>query len=1018
MTMHRGWLKDYKPFEEDTAIKFGNNECLYAKGCGTIEADSIVNGKMFKVTLTNVQYVPEISDNLFSMGVADEKGIVFNVQNGKVNLLLDNEIIVTGQKEEANLYRLNFKITEKHAKFSRAERTLEDWHRALGHPDVAQVKKLSNCVSGFKIVEKTKERNDCGECQRGKGHRCTHPVSGRPRATEVLERVHTDLVGPISPSSIGGAKYFVLIKDEFSSYMNVYFIGSKTQTIHKIKDYLTEASAETHKRVRYIRSDNGTEFKNQAMKLLCASEDIIQEFSAPLTPEQNGEIERANRTVIETARSLLQASGLPLNMWSEAVNTAVYLRNRVTNKRTPQKTPYELFYQRKPDLSHLIVFGQEVHILDTQSGKSKFNAKTKDAYFVGYGHRINTYRCYDPQAKDVIVTSDVVIANHSSATKQQLSKDRPNIPFMIETTLSDDTVVTPNNTEVENDDMNENNIDLPQISEEQARSECTFETTEESGTLGSQILRMFNPIRNLSAISLHAEPTTMKEAMESDDSNRWLAAINEELAAHEENGTWEIVPKPENIKELSVKWIFKIKTHANGQIDRYKARLVARGFTQTEGVDYNDIFAPVVRMDSIRLLFSICVQKGLEFVQFDIATAFLNGHIEEDLYMRPPEGLSVPEGHTLKLVRSLYGLKQAPRCWNLKFDNMLKIFNMKHTQSDPCVYVSNDPEPIYLALYVDDGLIFAKDKRTLSRMIGYLTKHFKVKTVTTSCFIGVEILHNREEDFVFLHQRGYVEKLLSKFNMTDAKGAATPLEVNHTLNHPNTLNGETIDNIPYPEAIGGLLYCALATRPDIAHAVAILSQHCKSPKAEHWQGIKRVLRYLKHTKEYGLRYKRVDNPRLICYTDADWGGDKSDRRSMSGMVTFLTSGPISYKSQKQQSVALSTAEAEYVSASLGAQELIWLKNFLKELKFSCESDINLMCDNQSAIRLIKNPEGHKRAKHIDLRYHFIREKYQEGIFKPIYVPTNNQKADIFTKALSSDKFISLRNSIGCTAIPA
>lgn len=1116
MTMNRHWLDNYKDFKEPVPVRVGNKEVIYGIGSGTIDAISYVGKQQIEVTLYDVMLVPDLSDNLFSAGVADERGLTYRAGRGIIEFMDGNEVILRGVKQGSNLYKLGLKVTE-YAKVSKSERSLEEWHEALGHPDIRQVQTMAknSSVEGFKIVERPRLQG-CGDCQLGKGHRCSHPDSHRDRATDILERVHVDLVGPIEPPSVSGYKYFMVVKDEYSSYRWVRFFCSKSHVLNAIRKFLNEVAVQTQKRVKIIRSDNGTEFKNQGIQVLCEFEGIIQEFSAPRTAQQNGEIERTNRTILETARTMFQATSLPLALWAEAVNSAVYVRNRIPNKRTGDVTPYELFHGRKPDVSNLVKFGQEVYILDHTKGISKFSAKTTEAHVVGYGERFNTYRCLMLNTSNIVITSDVVVAPHKVAPRDQQARARHWIIEIDDSLAERETEDWLVEEEVSHSRNFENipapnRIDIDEEINEQTRQRCTLEPPEMNNDVferdsnirginsraASQIpvpITSFAPqtvvsqnqrvvpvtqapqsTRNATGEALstvndtrapsgaqttkatakatvgsrqptgarqkapvdwtlkdraprstksvyakktfHAkvasiEPLNFTSAIESDNSNEWKAAIKAELDAHERNNTWKIVPKTRDLKEIQSKWLFKVKYDAAGKIDRFKARIVAKGFSQVKGVDYGEIYAPVVRMDSIRLLFSLCAQYNLVYKQFDITTAFLYGEIKEELYLTPPEGLNVPEGHTCRLLKSLYGLKQSPRCWNAKFAEMLRIFDMEQTTADPCVYVSKE-DRVYLALYVDDGLIFAEDQKIIDRLIGYLTKYFEVKLVETSCFIGVEIAKEADGS-ILLHQRGYINRMLSKFDMLDCKAKHTPLEVGHSLNKPEVLKNEIVKNIPYAEAVGSLMYCALATRPDLALALSVLSKFNSCPRQQHWLAIKRVFRYLKGTPNHGLIYQKVAKPKLVCFTDADWAGDHENRKSLSGMVSFITSGPISYKSQQQNSVALSTTESEYVAASIACSELIWLQKFIKELRVPLDSKPLLLCDNQSAIKLTKNPEFHQRTKHIDIRYHSIRERYLEGYFEPQYVATEDQKADIFTKPLTTDKFSRLRDLIGCT----
>lgn len=1218
MTGHKEWFTEFKSFAEKIPIKFGDRLSLEATGKGKIRVLSYVGDTVVPIDLEDVWYIPNISNNLFSWGAAAKKGVKLVSEENTMALMDEDGILMTGKLTGVNLWKLNIKV-EITANICRDSRTLDEWHKALGHPDTAQIKHMAatKCVEGLELSEKSKQ-DSCGHCQLGKGKRASHPTSGRERATEVLERVHVDLSGLIEPASLGGAQYFMLIKDEYSGYMHVYFLTTKAHIYDKIRQYVNEVSIKTQKRVKSIRSDNGTEFKNQGMTVLCSKEGILQEFSAPRTPQQNGMIERANRTIGETARTMLQSSKLPLGLWAEAVNSAVYLRNRMTNSVNRDKTPFELFFGHKPSLSHVMPFGQEVYVLDHANKESKFSAKTKEAHMIGYGDRINTYKCIIAGTKDVLITSDVVPATHSERYRQSRATVYTPINFLVGC-QDEGGLASPTNTEAGGDLFTEEqpaewrqpsepiiSVDLPERSEDERRRACTMQplvddqiqeveiastsrpdrtssnpnelisrlgnvfanenatnradaipsdigrvntgasqhypnletlatpqvpvqtTSAAAGTDARRLIEGINHLRqdiarlkqtnprptvtgaeraqqrvsvsaaqqpasvsaaqqpvsvsraqqpasvsavqqqagvstapqqksvagriidavanlspvqrpkrnvksvyarNLMAAAEHVsekddqidyicplEPKSYAEALSCDDAAQWQRAIDEELNAHAKNSTWEIVPRNDETREITSKWIFKLKQNAEGKVERYKARLVARGFVQTEGIDYGEIFSPVVRMDSLRLLFSICAQFNLHYAQFDVTTAFLNGEIEEDLYLAPPDGLEIKEGFTCKLRRSLYGLKQAPRCWNTKFVEMLKLFEMRQTQCDSCVFVGSGNKMIFLALYVDDGLIFAESELTIQRVIGYLKKHFEVKLLNSACFLGLEIVQDREKSSIFLHQRGYIKRLLERFKMSDSKGVATPLESGHSLNKPETLKEKPVEGIPYAEAIGSLLYCGMSTRPDIAYALSVLSKFTKEPRQLHWKGVKRVMRYLKATLNQGLMYRAVDEPKVTCYVDADYAGDQQNRRSTSGMVTFINTGPISFKAKQQDTVATSTTQAEYVACYVGVKDLIWITRFIDELGVPMDNQGWLMCDNQGAIRLVKNPEFHDRTKHIETKFHFIREYWTAGVFELRYVQTDEQRADIFTKALTAVKHNHLKEEIGCVVL--
>lgn len=1056
LTSRLDWFDDLKTLAVRKPIRFGNNEFLYAQGIGTIKAVSLINGKAIPIVMRQVYYVPGISNNLYSLGKADTAGIRWSNKNGKLELHDDKGLLAIGEKVDS-IYRLSLQVPIR-ANIAKSCRTIDEWHQVFGHSNKSSIKQMvkDKSVEGMQIVEASAPEA-CGICPEGKGHASSHPSSTRERASGPLQRVHMDLVGKLPPSH-QSSEYFLLIKDEYSSYMCVDFLSSKKHVFFKIKRFVDYMATQIEAKVQVIRSDNGTEFKNTAMSNFCLLEGIVQEFSSPYCPQQNGEAERANRTIIETARSMRCQANLDISFWEEAVRAAVYVRNRLPNSRTKGSTPYELFYGRKPSVSHLVRFGQPAHLLQNGPGILKFDAKTSKCLIVGYGDRINTYRCWDLSKKQIVISSDVYAATHheqvdiTTNEKQvpqlrvDMSSERARedgeIPID-QISLSDSINESFKSLEASyptEDEQACEPIDLPEVSSEQVANKNTSPPTFDDDALiqnsadqqsrHENIYRNFNlsqqpgnhssyerPRRqNVKSAYMRAnlalgnlkEPETFDEAMRSEQNNEWIASMKVELDAHTKNGTWAVVKKKPHVKEISSRWLYKIKLNPDGSIERFKSRIVARGYSQREGIDYKELFAPVVRMDSIRLLFALAAQLQLKFVQFDIATAFLYGELDEDLYLTPPKGLEVEQGYTCKLHKSLYGLRQAPRCWNSKLTQILEQHGLVRSKCDPCVYFANKSKyKLIICVYVDDGIIFAENSKQIEETISYLKSHLDVKLITSKCFVGVQI-EQMNDGSIFLHQQSYINKIIDKFGMSEAVGCDSPVEVNHPLNRPEVLQLDTVDGIPYAELLGSIMYCSTSTRPDLSYAMSVFSRHTKAPKQAHWQGLKRVLRYLKKTNHLGLLYKRVTCPRLICYTDADWAGDQETRKSISGSISYLTNAPVTYFAQQQPVIAQSTTEAEYIAASESVKDLIWLHRFVIELGLKIEKGI-LMCDNQSAIKLIKNAEFHKRTKHIDIRFHFIRDNYMKDKFEVDYVPTDKQVADVFTKALTKDRFVSLRS---------
>lgn len=464
---------------------------------------------------------------------------------------------------------------------------------------------------------------------------------------------------------------------------------------------------------------------------------------------------------------------------------------------------------------------------------------------------------------------------------------------------------------------------------------------------------------------------------------------------------------PEGKNVVDNRWVFKIKHRPSGEIDRYKARIVARGFTQQHGIDYDETFSPVVKFPSIRIILAIAASKNLQLKQFDVKTAFLNSELEEEIYMTQPKGFDDNSGKVCKLLKSLYGLKQASRCWNKKFSAFLKKYQFKQSDADPCVFVNiKNKYTTYLA--IDDGLIASNNSNFVDSIMKHLQAEFDIKVFEADCYLGLQIVREPNGSII-LHQMSYLKKVLLRFNMDNCNSVTTPAEANHVLSRNDE---KRATNFPYREAVGSLMYLAVATRPDISYAVGSVSRFLENPSEEHVSAVKRILRYLKGHQTFGIHFMNITNLSLFAFSDADFAGDIDTRRSTTGYMYTFGSGIICWASERQKSVALSTAESEYVAASMAIRELMWLRLLLNELQPSHVCVPDLFVDNESAIKLIKNPVLHKRTKHIDVKFHFIREKYRAKLFNVKEIPTNEQTADIFTKPLCRVKFEKFREMMG------
>ena len=479
--------------------------------------------------------------------------------------------------------------------------------------------------------------------------------------------------------------------------------------------------------------------------------------------------------------------------------------------------------------------------------------------------------------------------------------------------------------------------------------------------------------------------------------------MENEYVALEKNQTWEKCVLPKGKKKVGCRWVFSIKHRADGTIERYKARLVAKGYTQTFGIDYSETFSPVAKIDTIRVLFSVAANKDWPLYQFDVKNAFLHGSIEEEVYMEPPPGYShdFKDGEGCKLKKALYGLKQSPRAWFGRFTKAMKKFGYRQSNSDHTLFIKRANQKITcLIIYVDDMIITGDDEEEIVTLKGKLFQEFEMKDLgNLKYFLGIEVLRSMQG--IFIHQRKYILDLLTETGMLGGKPADTPIVANHGL---QVIEGaKATDREQYQKIVGKLIYLA-HTRPDIAYAVGIVSRFMHLPQIHHMTAVMRILRYLKGTSSTGIYFRKNDSLDIIAYTDADWAGDRDERKSTSGYFTLVGGNLVTWRSKKQKAVAMSSAEAEFRGIVKGITEILWIRKLLNELGFPQKTACKLFCDNKAAISISGNPVQHDRTKHIEVDRHFIKDKLEDKVIKLPFVRSKDQLADILTKAVSTEAF--------------
>lgn len=513
-----------------------------------------------------------------------------------------------------------------------------------------------------------------------------------------------------------------------------------------------------------------------------------------------------------------------------------------------------------------------------------------------------------------------------------------------------------------------------------------------------------------------SEPRTHKQALSMPDAHQWKLAMEDEYTSLLQNNTWNVVLRPHGKKILSTRWVFKKKLAPDGSVAKYKARFVVRGFTQVEGQDYDETYASVVKATSYRLLFALQARYGWKCHQMDVKTAFLHGDIEHDLYIQPPEGFPHPADHVLHLNKALYGLKQSPRQWAIHLSNFLTDNGWVPSKYDPCIFIHQGPRPMFIDAYVDDIKIFAETDAEIESTKALLNSKFSMTDLgSCSYYLGLHV-EQRDNGDIHLHQAAYIHQVLERFGMLDIHPCHIPMrtdcKLTKNLDAPKSKAFITL----YQSKVGSLLYLSCIARPDIAEAVGVVSRFNSNPGDPHMAAVDHILAYIKATPTLGLHYASGNQSNLHAYSDADWGGCKDTARSTSGWVVMLSGAPISWSSKRQKAVALSTCESEYIAAHKAAQELVWLTGLLQELGMHdiATSNVPLHMDNEAALKLTRNPEFHDRSKHINIKFHYLRELNLAGVISTRYVNTKDNLADLFTKPLPRDPFKSLVLRLGLT----
>ncbi|KAK8930958.1 hypothetical protein KSP39_PZI016350 [Platanthera zijinensis] len=946
MTGTRSLLREYTPVENGPKVIFGGSDRGVTRGYGMIS-----NGTL---SISDVAYVEGLNHNLISVSQLCDKG--YDVKFCKDKCLIiscdSSETVLTGIRSR-NIFCLDFLSLDSSTPVCLVAKDsaslCEQWHKRLAHINYKTISMLfsKDLVRDAPIIKCIKD-SPCPACQMGKQTRATFKSIPDKDSSRCLYLLHMDLFGPMQVHSLGGKSYTLVIVDDHSRFTWVFFLKRKSDTFDIFTNFVKQIQNELNCSVVKIRSDHGTEFESGAMSEFCEELGIFHEFSSPRTPQQNGVAERRNRTLIEASTTMLNDASLPEYFWAEAVNTACHVQNRALINKSHRKTPYELLKGKKPTMSYLRIFGCKCYVLNNgKYPRTKFGEKCFEGIFMGYSSRSRAYRVFNKKTLVVEESINVVFDEGSLLNCKTSSllpedvgdrleglqldehvKDAPPTYVKVSTATPIGDVENQNGANPLEEGDAQEVVEAPDARLLQLRHVRDHPRDQIIGDPRDGVRTRRGTINEI----LHLSFLSQVEPKKFDEANKdaaWILSMQDELHQFERCNVWTLVPRPQKQNVIGTKWIFRNKLDEHGVIIKNKARLVAQGYRQEEGIDFDQTFAPVARLEAIRLFLAYASHKGFTVYQMDVKSAFLNGDLKEEVYVAQPPGFVNPTypSHVYFLNKALYGLKQAPRAWYETLSSFLLENKFSRGKIDKTLFLREVKGKILLVqIYVDDIIFGSTDNNLCKKFSKLMQGKFEMSSMgKLKYFLGLQV--KQSEDGIFISQTKFTNELLKKFGMENATSMRTPM--GSTMSLDKDEKGKPFDETKYRSIIGSLLYLT-ASRPDIMFSTCVCARYQVNTKESHYVAAKRILRYLKGTPNLGLWYPRNNDVELIGFSDADFAGSRDDRKSTSGTCQFLGRRLISWNSKKQNCVATSTAESEYISAGSCCAQLLWIRNQLAD----------------------------------------------------------------------------------------
>ncbi|GBE82734.1 hypothetical protein SCP_0411190 [Sparassis crispa] len=998
MTSHREWFVNYRALATSKRVYLGDERFILAIGISQVTLRAAVDhGSTNTGIVQEVLHVPDLNGNLLSVSQFDRNSYDVRFADGTCRISNAQGRLSAIGYMQRNLYVLDVttQLPERTyilqaedlppsyddsmddpplhafvAKETTSSASAQVWHRCLGHISVDSVLKMvrKGMVKGMSIVGEKVSNVTCKPCLHGKQTRQPIPKESDVENPCVLHRTYSDVCGPMQTQTRSGHRYFITFIDGHTHHLVANLMKMKDEALSHFKAFVERAEVETGQRANILRTDGGGEYESKEFEAYLKEKGIHHEKTNAYTPQENGVSERMNRTIEEMARSMLNDAGLPNTYWGDAVLHAVHILNSVPTCTLPDNlTPHEAHTGNKPSMAHLRVFGCKAYVHVPKEKRQKLDSKMFECTHLGFAANRKAYRLVHRATGCIVKSRDVYFDEGTEVAPSHITIDvtpmqeapdvRPQLP------------PSPRPPRPTVEDVPDEDEDAPALLDV---NDSDDEDDDDSADENSNDDVPLPEIRRRRHAARAAQPP----------------------------------PPPPPAPELCRSGRMRTAPVAADD-DRYFMSSYTRkpkGQDDVEGLDFNETFAPVAKFASVRTLLALAAKLDLEIHQMDVKSAFLNGDLDEEIYMKVPSGFRRSNSLVWKLNKALYGLKQAGREWYKKIRAEFEALGFTRCHSDHSVFYKNDDGILLIiAIYVDDMLILSDNLTAVTTLKEDLKSRFEMTDLGEARWLlGMEIARDRPRRVLELSQHQYVEKCLAQHGMADCCPVSTPMAQNQKL---VKLSEAEIDPKPYQSVLGSLMYAMIGTRPDLAFTMGALSQHAATPGKEHWIALMRVYRYLRGTADKKLVYCGTTKEKepLLGYVDADWAVNINDCRLVTGFVFLISEGAVSWSSKRQHSTAQSSTEAEYMAGAHGTKEAVWLRAFLSEIGQVQKGPTPLLIDNQSTIALSKNAAFHEHTKHIAVRYHFICEKYDSGEIKPEYVPTGNQVADVLTKGLPREK---------------